>query len=158
MKRTRTLALTLAAATVVAGGVATQGMAAKAPAPAPKTLSNPELTCQQLIGRFFNNLNPGRTAQLTAFLARSFIIYRADGTHATKAQYLANYPTYTPWGIKVGDGDYDSPTLTCRVHNWLNAAPTSVTPALYTFAWIRGSWRMTSFAKFANVPPTAIDN
>jgi hypothetical protein len=31
MKRTRTLALTLAAATVVAGGVATQGIAAKAP-------------------------------------------------------------------------------------------------------------------------------
>lgn len=180
----RTMSVVLTAATLAGGAIASQATAkmrlpttspgptalaegAKAPEmttkqvtaspkPAPKTLKDPSLTCQQLVGRFFNKLSPGREKELLAFLADSFIIYRSDGSFATKADYGAKHPAYTPWGLRVNTAAFASPTISCRVHNWLGANPTHVVPALYTFAWIDGRWQITSFAKFANAPLSAV--
>jgi hypothetical protein len=128
------------------GGVASS----KGCTPAPKSLPNPNLTGFQLIQRFFNNLNPGSKAKLTAFLADSFIIKRSNMSSQNKATYLAAYPAYPNWGILVNEAVYADAQLSVNATNWQTTVPNVYTPSLYTFAWVKCGWQMTSFAKFAN--------
>ena len=129
---------------------------ASAAQPAPKSLSNPELTGYQLIQRFENNLAPTRTTQLASFLSGAFIIRRADGSTATKTQYLTNHPYYPDWQARVDDAQYQAPVLTVQSYNWQTSAPGAFAPCMFSFAWINGSWRMTAFSRFepqAVLPP-----
>ena len=49
---------------------------------------------------------------------------------------------------------YANGELSVNATNWQTTVPNVYTPSLYTFAWNwqTGSWQMTSFAKFANIP------
>ena len=148
------------AITITVAGMAAAALAAgatAAPAPAPKTLPNPELTAFQLIQRFENNLAPNRARQLSAFLSRAFIIRRADGTTANRAQYLRNHPYYPDWQAKVYDAEYAAPVLTVSSVAWALSVPGAYNPGLFSFAWQDGGWKLTGFARFASqstLPPT----
>ena len=122
--------------------------------PHPTTLANPTTTGWQLIHRFFTDLSPGNKAKLTAFLADSFIIKRSNLTSEDKTTYLTNYPPYENSGILVNSAMYAHGKLSVNATNWQTTVPNVYTPSLYTFSWDHetGSWQMTSFAKFADIP------
>lgn len=141
----RAIAATLAGAITLS--IAATGAVA-APAPAPRTLTNPELTGFQLIQRFERNLAPTRAPQLAAFLSPAFIIHRADGTQANRQQYLQNHPYYPDWQAKVYEAEYAAPVLTVQAFTWQKSVQAVYVPALFSFAWINGGWRMTGFARF----------
>src|SRR5262245_45833846 len=58
-------------------------------APAPK-LKHPDATGEKLATKFLTLLQSGDTKGLAAFLDPAFQLQRADGTGATRAEYLAN--------------------------------------------------------------------
>ena len=145
MITTRTAAAIAAALT--AACLAVPASAASGPAPAPRSLANPELTGFQLVQRFENNLAPDRGAQLARFLSGAFIIRRSDGTTLNRAQYLANHPFFPGRQLKVLEAEYAPPVLTVSAVAWTLPA-TTYAPGLFSFAWINGGWKMTAFAKF----------
>ena len=122
--------------------------------PHPTTLANPTTTGWQLIHRFFTDLSPGNKAKLTAFLADSFIIKHPNLISEDKKTYLTNYPPYENSGILVNSAMYAHGKLSVNATNWQTTVPNVYTPSLYTFSWDHetGSWQMTSFAKFADIP------
>ena len=122
--------------------------------PHPTTLANPTTTGWQLIHRFFTDLSPGNKAKLTAFLADSFIIKHPNLISEDKKTYLTNYPPYENSGILVNSAMYAHVKLSVNATNWQTTVPNVYTPSLYTFSWDHetGSWQMTSFAKFADIP------
>ena len=122
--------------------------------PHPTTLANPTTTGWQLIHRFFTDLSPGNKANLTAFLADSFIFKHPNLISEDKKTYLTNYPPYENSGILVNSAMYAHGKLSVNATNWQTTVPNVYTPSLYTFSWDHetGSWQMTSFAKFADIP------
>ena len=122
--------------------------------PHPTTLANPTTTGWQLIHRFFTDLSPGNKAKLTAFLADSFIIKHPNLISEDKKTYLTNYPPYENSGSLVNSAMYAHGKLSVNATNWQTTVPNVYTPSLYTFSWDHetGSWQMTSFAKFADIP------
>lgn len=145
----------------VAGLAALAALAAATPAlgatPAPKTLSNPTKTCQQLTARFQQYLAPGQDAKLAKFVSPAFVIERNDGTGDSWPTYLKNHPTFTGWNIAVETAKFASPVISCvaltSTTQVVNGASVVSVPTenLSTYAWQAGMWRITSYARFNSV-------
>lgn len=150
MSRIRTLSavsgllgLTVLAATPALGATA-----------APKTLSNPTKTCEQLTARFQKYLGAGMDAQLAQFVSPTFVIERNDGTTGSWPTYLADHATFTGWNIAVDIAQFSSPAITCvamtSTTQLVDGAPVVSVPTknMSTYVWQRGSWHITSYGRF----------
>jgi len=118
-------------------------------------LDDPAATGRQLAEEFLMILQDQDTEALDGFLANGFQLQRADGTGATKAEYLAS-------PAKVGEftlGDevtavQDRGVLTVRwtvmVQEEIDGVATDAGEAarLSTFVWQGGRWRMLAHANF----------
>ena len=118
-------------------------------------LADPSATGRELATRFMTILQQQDGAALSAFLADGFVIQRADGSTATRDQYLASPISVSsfelgPDVLGVQDGDV-------LVVRWSVAASEATgagaygrteAPRLSTFVWRDGAWRMVSHANF----------
>ena len=139
--------------------MALAGAASAAPAttdrPAPTRLANPDTTATQLLNRFLGALAADDQAKLGALLSPAWMIQRANGTWATRSQYLAAMPDVRQYQITGVMAQYAAPTLVVRSQTATqepNAAgelvASRLAPRLSTFTWMDGRWRMTSHANF----------
>ena len=146
-----------AIAAAIAIGIAGTAGAAQAATdrPAPTRLANPDATATQLLNRFFGALAADNAVKLGALLSPAWMIQRANGTWATRAQYLAAMPDVRQYQIVDVMALYAMPTLVVRSRTAtqeVNASGATVTsplaPRFSTFTWQDGRWRMTSHANF----------
>jgi len=124
----------------------------------PSTLDDPAATGRELVTEFLTILGTDDTERLDDFLADGFQLLRANGSGATKAEYLANpavVETFTIGEdlIAVQDGD----VLTVR---WSVALDESIAgtdyatndaPRLSVFVRDGDDWRLIAHANF-NLP------
>lgn len=150
----RAVAISAVAVAVVAAGAA-GAASATIDRPAPKRLANPDATATQLLNRFFGALAADNAVTLGALLSPAWMIQRANGTWATRAQYLAAMPDVRQYQIVDVTAQYAMPTLVVRSRTAtqeVTASGATVTsrlaPRLSTFTWQDGRWRMTSHANF----------
>lgn len=123
--------------------------------PAPTRLANPDTTATQLLNRFFRALAADNGVKLGALLSPAWMIQRANGTWATRAQYLAARPDVRQYQIVDVMARYAMPTLVVRSRTATQEGTASgatvtsrLAPRLSTFTWQGGRWRMTSHANF----------
>jgi hypothetical protein len=121
-------------------------------------LADPSGTGRELATRFMTILEQGDRAALEAFLANGFVIQRADGSTATRDEYLAAPITVAsfelgPDVLGVQDGDVLVVRWSVRAAEATagGALGEQVAPRLSTFVWRDGEWRMVSHANF-NLP------
>lgn len=150
------LAVTVAAALVVP--VALPAMAQEAsPAPAP-VLADANADGAALATRFLEILglpDVEKAAELETFLGDEFQIVRANGTWATKADYIANPATVHEFKVENAVGTQDNDIL---VVSYLlettetidGVETTSHAPRLSVFHW-DGAWQMAAHSNFGVV-------
>ena len=145
----------IAAAFAIGLAGATGAAQAATDHPAPTRLANPDATATQLLNRFFGALAADNAVKLGALLSPAWMIQRANGTWATRAQYLAAMPDVRQYQIVDVMALYAMPTLVVRSRTAtqeVNASGATVTsrfaPRFSTFTWQDGRWRMTSHANF----------
>lgn len=122
---------------------------------APARLANPDATATQLLNRFFAAIVADDAARLGRILSPAWMIQRANGTWATRDQYLADMPDVRQYQIIDVTARYAAPALVVRSRTSTqepNAAGALVAsplaPRLSTFVWSRGRWHMTTQANF----------
>ena len=115
---------------------------------------------QELTNEFITLLQKKDTSGLTDYLDQSFMIQRADGSFATKQDYLINLPTIGDFTINNVAFKQTGDSLVVRweltVVQTINGQQYRDTPAprLSTFVYVDDGWRMMSHANF-NAPATA---
>lgn len=144
-------------ALLLAGGLmfgATQAAQECDTAPA---LADPATVGHELVNTYISLLAAGQTEGLDGLLSEAFMIQRADGSFATRSEYLANYPEIGRFSITNVSARQDGNVLVVHwylaVDEVIDGRTFSNTPAprLSSFAWSDGAWRLTSHANF-NVP------
>lgn len=138
----------------VALAVASLGFTGHAPADAPRRASDPAATGGPLVTRFFTLLQNHDTKGLQQFLSPAFQIERADGSGATKAEYLANLPTITSYSISNVTATQTGPVLVVRylativgVVNGKRATP-GPAPRISVFVRNGKAWTIVAHANF----------
>jgi len=143
---------------VLAALALTVFLAAPASAASAPRLKDPDATGEKLATKFLTLIQNKDTKGLTAFLDPSFQLQRADGTGATKSEYLANPATLTTWKIgpqltAVQAGDVLTVRWQLEANVQIDGAQyrTTEAPRLSVFRWDGREWRIVSHANF-NVP------
>ena len=149
----RALAIFAVAALALVALVAAPAAAASAP-----RLKDPDATGEKLATKFLTLLQTKDTKGLAAFLDPSFQLQRADGTGATKAEYLAKPSTVTSFTIgpqhtAVQAGDLLTLRWQLEANTQIDGTQyrTTEAPRLSVFRWDGRQWRLVSHANF-NVP------
>ena len=116
--------------------------------------SDPVATATPLVNRFFNVLQSHDTKGLDRFLSPAFQIERADGSGATKAQYLANLPTINSFSISNVTATQTGSVLVVRylatiegVVNGKRATP-GPAPRISVFVRSGRTWQLVAHANF----------
>ncbi len=121
------------------------------------TLSDPDQTGDELTNRFITLLAGKDAAGLEKFLSEAFILQRASGSSATKADYLPTIPNIGPFEISDLSARQDNDILVVKwrmaIQEVIDGKSYSTKPAprLSTFVWRDGRWQLSSHANF-NVP------
>jgi Domain of unknown function (DUF4440) len=130
------------------------GFTAQGPTePAPR-LTNPQATASPLVTRFFNLVEHNDVKGLQRFLSPAFQIARADGSGASKAEYLANLPTITKFSISDLAATQTGSVLIVRyqatIEGVVNGKPATPGPAprLSVFSRTGKTWRLVAHANF----------
>jgi hypothetical protein len=147
-----------AAVFVLAALALTVFLAAPASAAAAPRLKDPDATGEKLATKFLTLLQTKDQKGLAAFLDPSFQLQRADGTGATRSEYLANPSTVNSFKIgpeltAVQAGDLLTLRWQLEANTQINGTQFSTTeaPRLSVFRWDGRQWRIVSHANF-NVP------
>jgi hypothetical protein len=118
-------------------------------------LSDPSVTGRELATEFMTILQRGDGDALGAFIADGFVIQRADGSTATRDEYLAapiKVASFElgPDVLGVQDGDVLVVRWSVRASESTAAGELGeeIAPRLSTFVWRDGTWRMVSHANF----------
>lgn len=123
-------------------------------------VAQPNETGQQLATKYMTLLQQKDTSGLRDFLSDAFIIQRADGSFATKEDYLKNLPEIRDYTIQSVQAEQDGAVLTVKwaveVDQTINGQTykTDPAPRLSTFVWGGDVWRLASHANF-NTPSPA---
>lgn len=133
------------------------GAACGADDPAP-ALADPAATGRELATEFLTILQSADLGALDEFLAPGFQLQRADGSGATKAEYLEKPASVQQFELgtnvsAVQQGEVLTVRWTVVITEVINGQPgaTGEAPRLSTFLWSDGRWRMISHANF-NLP------
>src|SRR5262245_30732543 len=133
-------------------------LAAPASATSAPRLKDPDATGERLATKFLTLIQDQDTKGLAAFLDPSFQLQRADGTGATRSEYLANPSTVMSFKIgpeltAVQAGDLLTLRWQLEANTQINGTQFSTTeaPRLSVFRWDGRQWRIVSHANF-NVP------
>lgn len=123
-------------------------------APAP-VLADPNATGRELVTRFIEILRNSDRAALGDFLADAFQIQRADGTSASRDEYLNAEISISSFEIgptvdAVQAGDTLTVRWSIKLQETIDGRPTgtSEAPRLSAFVWQNGTWRLLSHANF----------
>ncbi|MEQ8717640.1 MAG: nuclear transport factor 2 family protein [Acidimicrobiales bacterium] len=121
-------------------------------------LADVDATGRELATEFLTILQGGDTDVLGDFLADGFQIQRADGSGATKAEYLENPAEVGDFTLgdsvtAVQQGDVLTVRWTLEVSEAIDGTDFSgnEAPRLSTFVYVDGRWRLLSHANF-NLP------
>lgn len=120
---------------------------------APK-LKDVNRTATVLATRFLTLLEQNNVRGLKSFLSPSFQLQRADGSSASKANYLSNLPRITSFEISdlraTQAGAALVVTYKADIEGMANDKPYSpgAAPRLSTFTWNGRLWQLTSHANF----------
>ena len=122
------------------------------------TLADPNTAGRDLALRFIEILRTKDRDALAAFLAASFQIQRADGTSATRDEYLAadiNISSFElgPDVAAVQSGGVLTVRWSIKLVETIEGKPTGtgLAPRLSTFIWEDGTWKLASHANFNRV-------
>jgi len=150
------LAVGLAAAGLALGLVSCGSDTASDAVP---TLADPSATGRELAERFITILKNKDSDALADFLAAGFQIQRADGSGATREEYLATDINISSFELgETVTAVQDGATLTVRwslmIDETINGEVTgkAQAPRLSAFVWDNNDWRLLSHANFN--PPT----
>lgn len=148
--------LTFLAVTLIATGCSDDD-ASDSAGDAPE-LADVNTTGRELATEFLTILQGGDTADLGEFLADGFQIQRADGSGATKAEYLENPAEVGEFTLgdtltAVQQDDVLTVRWTLEVSESIDGSDFSgdEAPRLSTFVYVDGRWRLLSHANF-NLP------
>lgn len=159
-RRLRTLAVTsalAAAVTVAFTGIPFANAAPAKPAASAPKVANPNAEGKRQATKFLSLLTGKATPALRDFLSPAFLLQRADGTYATKAQYLKAVTNITHFTITDVKATIQGSTLVARYTATAEqvvegkAYKKDPAPRLSTFVWAGGAWRLISHANF-NTP------
>ncbi|MEN9506423.1 MAG: hypothetical protein RI958_2349 [Actinomycetota bacterium] len=121
-------------------------------------VDDPAATGRELVTEFLTILQSDDPDTLEDFLADSFQLQRADGTGATKAEYVADAPTIDTFTISdtltaVHDGDLLTVRWAVVIEETIDGAEYSEAeaPRLSTFVREDDDWHLVSHANF-NTP------
>lgn len=121
-------------------------------------LADPAATARDLVTEFLTILSTEEAPGLDDFLADGFQLQRADGTGATKAEYLAEHPLVESFELgdamsAVQDDDLLTVRWTVVVDEVVNGQPLSIdeAPRLSVFVRSDGEWHLLAHANF-NLP------
>ena len=110
----------------------------------------------QLVGQFFDALQAGDTAQVTAMLAPAFQLVRATGARFDAANYLDNLPAYEAYRLDdlyvTRAGDVMVVTYSAATDTTLDGGEADFgasAPRLTVFQQIDGAWKLLAHASFA---------
>jgi hypothetical protein len=118
-------------------------------------LSDPDATGRELTSEYMSILQDGDAGALEEFLGDVFVVQRADGSTATRDEYLA-----TPIEVSSFElgpdvlGEQDGDVLVVR---WavrateasdVGAMSDQEAPRLSTFVWRDGDWKLVAHANF----------
>ena len=146
----------LAAAAVIAiltVGPSIASTSSKSDIPAPQ-LADPTATGHRLSNRFFKLLRTKNVEGLQGFLSDAFQVQRANGTGATKADYLTNLPTVNNFVLSDFQGTQAGPVLVVRyeavVEGVIDGHPYTPGPAprIASYVWNGLRWQIASNANF----------
>lgn len=158
VRRPRPLRVAFAACAVACCLVVAGGCASDSASDAVPVVKDVQGTGRDLATRFIAILQSGDAAALDAFLDPTFQIQRADGSGATKVEYLANPAKVQTFELgKEVSAQWSGSVLTVRygivVHEVINGEDFSKgeAPRLSTFVWHDGAWFLASHANF-NLP------
>jgi Domain of unknown function (DUF4440) len=130
------------------------GFTAQGPTERPPRLTNPQATASPLVTRFFNLVEHNDVKGLHRFLSPAFQLERADGSGASKAEYLANLPTITKFSISDVAATQTGSVLVARyqaaIEGVVNGRPATPGPAprLSVFSRTGKTWRLVAHANF----------
>ena len=125
----------------------------------PPALTQPDQTGAELATTFITLLANKDVDGLQDFLSDGFMLQRANGSFATKSDYLTNLPEIGPFTISDVTARQDAGALSVR---WTLTVDQVIdgqryaggpAPRLSTFVWSDGAWRLIAHANF-NVPVT----
>lgn len=123
-----------------------------------ESLDDPTATGLELVTEFLTILQSDDSAALEEFLADSFQLQRADGSGATKAEYVANAPSIDTFTISdtliaVHDGDLLTVRWAVVIEETIDGTEYSKAeaPRLSTFVRDGDDWHLVSHANF-NAP------
>lgn len=157
--RFRNFGLMLGLAVIVMLAVASAACGSDDDGSAPE-LEQPDTTGRELADEFLTLLKDKDMDGLQDFLSDAFIIQRADGSFATKEEYLTKLPEIREYTIQGVTAKQDGSALTVKwevvVEEMIDGRTYSAQPAprLSTFTWDSDRWQMTGHANF-NAPVTA---
>lgn len=145
------LVMSLAAGSTLPAQASTPSLAAERAAP---RLADPSATGARLAERYLGLLKSKDAVGLDRFLAPEFQVQRADGSGASKAEYLRSLPTITDFVVTDAVGTQKKGTLVVRylanVAGVTNgkAYSAGAAPRLSTFTWDGRRWQLSSHANF----------
>lgn len=124
----------------------------------PERLADPSTTARELVTEFLTILSTEEAPGLDDFLADGFQLQRADGTGATKVEYLANHAVVESFELgdeisAVQSGDLLTVRWTVVVEEAVSGQPLSrqEAPRLSVFVRDDGEWHLLAHANF-NLP------
>lgn len=137
-------------------GMPAEDILAAAPAdPIARTFADPAATGEELFRAYGDLMIAKDLAALDALLDPAFMIARADGSFAVKADYLARLPDVRSFGLSQVTENRSSGGVTVRLLvqaelfvDGKKFRPDPV-PQLVTFRWEGTRWRLVSQANFS---------
>jgi hypothetical protein len=121
------------------------------------SLDDPGATAAELVDEYFTLLSAGDGSGLEELLSDAFVVQRADGSTATKDEYLTDLPEIERFEVSDLLARQDGDALVVRYEQTVQETiggerlRTDPAPRLSTFVWADGRWRLSSHANF-NVP------
>lgn len=156
--RRRPFRAAFAAVVAVAALAVAAGCSSDSASDAVPVVKDAQETGRELATKFLSILQSGDAAALDAFLDPTFQLQRADGSGATKVEYLADPAQVQTFELgKDLSAQWSGSVLTVRYSIMVNAvvngkeASKGEAPRLSTFVWHDGSWFLASHANF-NLP------
>jgi hypothetical protein len=157
VRRVRAAVCVLALVAALGAG-AVPALAADAPPSTQKTTA----LAQRLLEKFFDMLSPPDIPALRKFLSSAYLVQRANGTFATKAETLANPSVLESYEIRNLEVTRTGPVIVARYDLVADvtidgeAYATEPAPRLAVFTKGEQGWQITAYANF-NVPASEAD-